>query len=78
MELRKEFEGEKSVQYNAMLTALHECGHDFMRNPKNPLNKNDTDCYYWLEKTGKNIMVQQLVDKLNDLGFSVVENVTNK
>jgi len=70
IEISKIFSGEKSEQENALITALTECGKDFAKS-KNRL-PHDNSLYEWLEKTPKNSIIGELVSKLNDLGFEIV------
>ncbi len=55
------FSGEKSEQYNALLSALYECAGG---------NEN---IYNFLEETPKTTLIVFLVDQLNDLGFKIIK-----
>ena len=65
------FDGEKSDQQNALITALMECGKDFAKSNKRHPHENSF--YEWLEKTQKTALVINIVDKLNELGYEIVK-----
>lgn len=60
----------KSEQLNSLITALTECGKDYAKS--NNVTPRDNSLYEWLEKESKVNIVVKVVDKLNELGFEIV------
>ena len=64
------FGGEKSEQYNAVYNAILECGYDH-----SGLSEADENraVYDWLEDYGKTSITAELVNKLNELGYTIIK-----
>lgn len=63
--------GIDAVQKNALITAMTECGKDFAKSQNRPAH--DTSLYDWMEKTQKNEMITDVVNKLNELGYEIIK-----
>jgi hypothetical protein len=65
------FGGEYSEEYNAVMQALKDCGHDSV---ESKLGEHDEyDIYDFLEKTPKASLVCELVDKLHTYGYHIIK-----
>lgn len=70
------FDGEKSDQQNALITALMECGKDYAKSNNRLPHENSV--YDWMEKTEKKAMVSGVINKLNELGFEIIRKNESK
>jgi predicted hydrocarbon binding protein len=73
IEISGVFDGDKSEQQNALITALTECGKDFAK--KDNRHPHDNSLYDWMEKTQKKALIVGIVDKLNELGYEIVKTI---
>lgn len=63
------FSGENAEGLNVLLTTLIECGKDFAKlDNKVP---NDNSLYVWLDKTPKDTLVMDIINKLDQLGYKI-------
>ena len=72
--IEKIFQGGDSEEYNIVLTAIQECGNDYVKSLVNHEKDEEAaiqDCYEWLEWNTKNSITTELVDKLHELGYSI-------
>jgi hypothetical protein len=73
VEISTLFDGEKSDQKNALITALTECGKDFAKSNKR--HPHDNSFYDWLEKSPKKDLIIGVINKLNELGYEIKEKI---
>lgn len=69
------FGGEKSDQYNAIFSAIIECGKEYLKDnyqAKDVQEDGNNACYDWIDNTPKSTLTIELVDKLNEMGFKIV------